>query len=138
VTLGARPGAEAAPILVPRVVPAEPAKPLEEPRRIPDAKPEEAKAAYLGVEIRPVTPETRQVLGIPEGTGLVVERVVEGSPATAGLERFDVLLSVAGSAVGDRDALVDALSKAGPGEIVEIDLMRRGKKLSVSLRLGSR
>jgi S1-C subfamily serine protease len=140
VTLGARPGAGEPPVPVapPKRMPTEPVPTKPAPAK-PEAKAQKDKEpGYLGVEIRPVTDETRQVLGIPEGVGLVVEEIVAGSPAAAALEKFDILIAVDGAKVGDREALADVLAKAGAGTRVRLELLRRGKKLEVGLELGRR
>jgi len=146
VTLGARPGEMGLPQIleVPleglKLEPVPPAPPAPAPPKVlPPERREPAKApGYLGVEVSPVSDDVRKVLGIAEGEGLVIDRVVEGSPASTALEAYDVVLRVGGAPVATREALAEKLAKAGAGTAVELELLRQGKKMTVTLTLGSR
>src|SRR5258708_4887988 len=58
------------------------------------------KRGYLGVELTELTPELRAHFGAPQDTGVMVARVVAGSPADkAGLKVGDIITSLDGKAV---------------------------------------
>jgi hypothetical protein len=50
--------------------------------------------AFLGVETAPVSTTTGVQLGLPKGTGLVVNHVVAKSPAEGVLKEHDILLKL--------------------------------------------
>src|SRR5688500_9147904 len=50
--------------------------------------------AFLGVETAPVATTTSVQLGLPKGTGLVVNHVVPKSPADGVLNEHDILLKL--------------------------------------------
>jgi serine protease Do len=69
----------------------------------------------LGVAIAPshVAQRLRRSVGLPEREGLLVRGVEDDSPAAhAGIVEGDLIVEVAGKAVTDGDALVDAISAA--------------------------
>src|SRR5687768_9124135 len=85
----------------------------------------------LGVDVAELQPALRAQLNLAEGTGLVVSAAAEDSPgAKAGLKPHDVLLKVAGVAVGNTEQLAEAL-KTADGKPVKIELLRQGKPLTV-------
>jgi S1-C subfamily serine protease len=66
-------------------------------------------------------------LGIAQATGLLVAAVQPGGPADrAGIERGDLLLSIAGQPVTGVDALLRWLTGERVGEATEVLLLRRG------------
>ncbi len=69
----------------------------------------------LGVAIAPayVARRLRRSVGLPERDGLLVRDVEDGSLASrAGIQEGDLIVEVAGQAIADADALVDALDGA--------------------------
>jgi serine protease Do len=69
----------------------------------------------LGVAIAPshVAQRLRRSVGLPEREGLLVRGVEDDSPAAnAGIVEGDLIVEVAGKAVSDGDALVDAIAAA--------------------------
>lgn len=71
--------------------------------------------------------------------GLMVGNIVRGSPAdTAGLERYDVLLSVAGREVETMEALLDVLREQEAGAAVPVKLLRGGKEQVLTVKLAKR
>src|SRR5437762_5426640 len=62
------------------------------------------KRAMMGVMLAELTPEMAEGFGIPGTEGVVIERVIAGSPAErAGLKRNDVIVEFDGQPVTDRD-----------------------------------
>jgi serine protease Do len=84
---------------------------------------------YLGVSTRPVlVPVAGAHL-----LGLLVLDVAAGSPAAAGLLIGDVLVGVGGRPFAEPADLADALDDAGPGGALHLDLIRGGRRGSVSV-----
>lgn len=96
------------------------------------------RRGYLGVGAYPaqLPPQLAQLAG--RDRGALVASVEDGSPAaTAGVLVGDIIIDVAGTAVGDPDGLRLALGDR-PGETVELTVLRGGAKLVLSVTLGSR
>ena len=94
---------------------------------------------WLGVNIGRVSEVTAAQLGLSEGMGLVVEHVVEGSPAEkAGLKRFDILTAIDDQLLVNPDQLQVLVARKGKGESVSLDLLRGGKKRSLNAILEKR
>ncbi len=73
-----------------------------------------------------------------EGDGVRFAYVAEGGPAAAaGLEAGDILLSIDGKAIGNRERATVALQERRPGEIVTATFRRNGKILETKVRLAS-
>lgn len=81
------------------------------------------------------------VLGIamgmrPELKGVMVEGVVEGSPAAiAGMKNGDVIVALDGSTIHDGGELLQLLAKREAGDEVKLDLLRDNKTLSTTVKL---
>lgn len=88
--------------------------------------------AYLGVTTGAVPDEVRAHLELPEDAGLVVTKVVEGSPAAkAGLEPHDILLAFDGQEVGSPLEFTEIVERAEVGKRVTLSIVRRGRKRQV-------
>ncbi|MBB5349838.1 serine protease Do [Haloferula luteola] len=71
--------------------------------------------------------------------GVVVKRVGRESPAEkAGLKEGDILLSVDGKPLNDRDGLQEWLASKAPSDQVAFELLRDGESETLTLRLGDR
>ncbi len=94
---------------------------------------------WLGVGLGEVSPALAVQLGV-EGEGVMITNVVEDSPAaSAGLERYDVVLSVNGKPVdGSVAAFAAAVGEAGPSSRITLNLLHEGKSRTVKVSLGSR
>ena len=91
------------------------------------------RASLIGVEVRRASDTLRAQLALPEDQGVVVTKVIDGGPAhQAGLERHDVLLTMARKPVADADAL-NKLAKESGEKPVPVVLLRRGKKLTIDV-----
>ena len=96
------------------------------------ANPPSSKFA-LGLHCRPVDPALRKHLKLADKEGVVVEHVVEESPAAkAGFERYDVLVAVGGKSLQSVEDLVRAVDTS-EGKSLDFALLRAGEKKSVSV-----
>ena len=87
----------------------------------------------IGVELAPVSDLLRSHLGLAEGKGLVVTSVGDDSPAAkAGIQKNDVLITVAGEEITGLEAFRKAL-EAAADKPVSIGFIRAGKKQSVEV-----
>lgn len=119
---GALPAATPAPMSAPSPAPdvASPA-----PRaRVRTPRPV-AEGGYLGVELLDLTPELREHFAAPRDQGVLVARVVAGSPAAkAGLEVGDVVVAVGEQKVHDSWELSSEIWRRGEGESLSLGLVR--------------
>jgi S1-C subfamily serine protease len=110
--------------------------------------------AYLGVSTRGIYPQLAQKLGIGTDHGSLVQSVVPGGPAEkAGLraggrrERFqgatwvaggDVVTRLAGTELRKDTDLARALLRYQPGQAVQLEVVRDGRRRTVRVTLGTR
>ena len=137
-TLGARPsdlGAPGAP-----AIEIEEIEEIVEEEVVPEEEIEESSApGYLGVQVAELGDESRRILGVPEGAGLIIDSVVEDTPAqAAGLKQYDVLVTINGQSIGTRERLGEVIRSAGAGKRVGIQILRKGREMEISATLGSR
>ena len=88
----------------------------------------------LGVTIRPQVPaELRQYLELQDGVGLMIESVQSGTLAEAlGLQRGDIVVEIAGLAIGGPEDVQKALGGVEVGKSVEVRFLRRGVEKTAS------
>jgi serine protease Do len=104
----------------------------------PREQAEMEKVAYLGVETMPVDPTVAAQLGLPRGTGVVVRRVAEGSPAAGLLQPHDVLTKLDDQILVNMQQLTVLVRNHKSGDEVKLTLMRGGKESAVKAKLGER
>lgn len=90
----------------------------------------------LGVDARDVTAALARQLGVQAGEGVVVTRVFPGSGAQrAGVQVGDVILSANGTRLNGRDALHNFEGLQAVGDDVRLEVLRDGKRLTLSSTL---
>jgi S1-C subfamily serine protease len=91
---------------------------------------------WLGVSVQEMTPALREILGVTEGTGVIVIAVDEGSPAlNAGLELGDVILACGGRLVREAGELMTAVARAPAGGRLRLEILRNGETLKIPVTL---
>jgi len=86
-------------------------------------------SAFLGVEITSVDTVIAEQFGLPKVCGVLVNSVVDNSPAErAGLQRSDCLLSLNNIAVENVDKFREIMAELNPGDDVRIIYIRDGQK----------
>ena len=92
---------------------------------------------YLGIRVAPVSAELRKHLELTPGLGVLVVSVGKGTPAAdAGLEVFDVILSIDGKDVRDIESLSEIVSSHKQGETISIRLTRQKNEIEAKATLG--
>ncbi len=97
---------------------------------------EKESITYLGVETMPVSRTLSAQLGLPEDTGLVVMRVMKDSPATAALQKNDILTKFENQILIDMHQLRVLVRGKKEGDEVSLTYYRAGKENSVKVKLG--
>jgi hypothetical protein len=94
---------------------------------------DDARTWWLGIVTRPVDPPLRAQTGLRGDRGLLVDSVAADGPAeAAGIERYDVLISVNDHEVGESHPLDDAWGTRSP-DPVSLKLLRGGHLLEFEL-----
>ncbi len=94
---------------------------------------------YLGVTFRVITPELQEEEGLDEEQGALIIEVARQSPAAeADLERGDIILAVNGARVTEDHPLDERIGSYEPGELIELTIIRDGRRLTVEVELGTR
>jgi len=94
------------------------------------------RRSWLGVEMSNVDQESYRYLGLPNPRGVVLRRVLADTPASrAGLQVGDVILKMNGTLIENASILVEKIQEVPVGEEALMEVMRKGKNLSLSVRL---
>lgn len=101
-----------------------------------DRKVEMETVAFLGVETQPVSPPMAAQLGLPRGTGLIVNHIVPKSPAADVLKEFDVLLNLDDQILIETRQLSVLIRTHKEGDEVGLTYVRGGKKATARVKLG--
>lgn len=97
-------------------------KPGEQPARV-----------WIGLACSNVKPEVRAQLALPEGAGVMVDRVEAGSPAEkAGIKPYDVIVAVGDKELKSQTDLSAAIQEAGKSEVA-LAVIRGGQKQSIAV-----
>ena len=90
----------------------------------------------LGVGIDEVTDEKAKELGLENIEGVLISRITPGSGADdAGLRRNDVIISVNSASTRAIPELQEQVALYRPGNTVEVEYIRKGKKATTSVLL---
>ncbi|MDO5537674.1 MAG: PDZ domain-containing protein, partial [Desulfovibrionaceae bacterium] len=94
---------------------------------------------WLGIVIQDVDEQTAKALGLPDTKGALVASVQPGQPAElGGLRDGDVIRSLDGKPVDDRDALLRGVAAKKPGTETRVEVFRDGATKTFTVKLGDR
>lgn len=94
---------------------------------------------WLGVQIKPVSAETASALGFDEGNGIVIENVVDDSPASAAkLKAGDIVLQFGGTEIKELRDLTRAVAQQDPDDVVQIEVLRKGENVTLDVTIANR
>ncbi len=97
---------------------------------------ERETVAFLGVETSAVSATLAAQLTIPRGSGLVVNHVVEKSPAAGVLKEHDILLKLDDQLLIETRQLSVLIRLRKEGEEVTLTYLRGGKEATAKVKLG--
>jgi len=96
-----------------------------------------ARRSWLGVSVTAVTAEDADVYGLPKAQGVLVQSVMDDSPAgKAGMRVEDVIVDVDGRGLRRPGDLQQLVAQHSIGETVSLGVYRDGKRMSVPVKLG--
>ncbi|MEZ4386106.1 MAG: PDZ domain-containing protein [Candidatus Krumholzibacteriia bacterium] len=94
---------------------------------------------YLGITMGDLSPSMARALQLDEDQGVLINEVVEGSPAeAAGLQPGDVILSMGDREIKGSSGLSRVIRSYDPGDEVELKVLREGKRKTLKVTLGER
>jgi serine protease Do len=97
------------------------------------------EGSFLGVQTIEVTRENFAKFGLRDVRGVVVETVLEGSPAqTGGLQVGDVILRFNGQEVGSSRMLTRLVNEVSPDHSARITVLRGGSERELNVTVGKR
>jgi len=92
---------------------------------------------YIGVYLEEIGSELAEYFGVKEGTGLLVSRFSEDSPAEkAGLKIGDVIVKVDGKRVESVNELSELIQDKEKGEKIKIEFIRNKKRNTLEVEVG--
>ena len=90
---------------------------------------------YLGITIKAVSEDMMNATGLEYG--VYVASVTEDSPAAkGGLLEKDIILSADGEAIETAVQLTDIVTASEPGTVLELEIYRQGKELTLNVEVG--
>jgi len=94
---------------------------------------------FLGVEVHEMSEELREALKAPGDRGVLVNKVVEGSPADeAGIHAGDIIIGVGDESVESAGDIASALRDHDPGDRVGVKVIRNGSERSLDVKVARR
>jgi Do/DeqQ family serine protease len=97
------------------------------------------RRAMMGVELDDLTPELAESFGIAGTEGVVIRRVLPGSPAEkAGIQRGDVVVEFDGQSYNDMQKLRLRVADTQVGRKVPVTIVRDGKRMQLTITLVDR
>jgi serine protease DegS len=94
---------------------------------------------WMGLLPDDLTSAEHEALGLDGRIGILLLSVHEDGPAEqAGLRRGDVILGINGEAIMSRRQALLIAASATPGDAVEVDVLRDGERLKVTVIAGER
>ncbi len=86
------------------------------------------RRGYLGVQIQNLDPEVAVRLGVTDKVGVLVAKVMDGTPAAkAGMKEGDVVTIIGGKAIKDGRELQQRVAELPAGKPVDVVIVRDGK-----------
>ena len=89
----------------------------------------------IGVQVRPVSADEVDALGLKDRRGAIVAQVPPGPAATAGVEPGDVIVEFNGKAIERSDDLPQLVAGTTPGTTVPMKVIRDGKERTFNVRV---
>ncbi len=94
---------------------------------------------YLGISLGEIAPDMQEAWGLKSDKGALVQSVVPGLPGDeAGLKKGDIIVAVDGKPIESTNEVVRLVSAKEPGSSVKLTVIRSGKEVSLTARLGER
>lgn len=94
---------------------------------------------WLGIEAQMLTPQLAESFGLANTEGVIIAGVLRNGPADqAGLQPADIVLRLNGQAVPNSQVLLQLITQCKPGDTLEIEGIRNGRKLEMKAQVTER
>jgi serine protease Do len=104
---------------------------------LPQLKEGKIVRGWLGVGIQEITPELKEKFNLKDNKGALVADVTADSPADkAGIKRGDAIVAFDGKEVNEFKDLPLIVSKTPVNKTVTVDVLRKGEKKSLKVKVG--
>jgi serine protease Do len=104
---------------------------------LPQLKKGKVTRGWLGVVVQKITPELKEKLKLKDERGALVADVTASAPADkGGVKRGDVIVSFDGKEIKDTGDLPYAVASTPVGKTVTVEVIRKGQKKSLQVRIG--
>lgn len=91
---------------------------------------------YIGVSLQEMSPELAEYFGAEEGTGLLVSKIAENSPADeAGVKVGDVIVQADDIKIDEYDKLFHLIQAKDEGDTVRLTILRDKKPLTLKVKV---
>ena len=99
---------------------------------------EKEKVTFLGVGTSPVSGTLSAQLGLPKGSGLVVNHIVPDSAAVSTLQEHDILLRLDDQILIETHQLEVLIRNHKEGDEITLTYLRGGKQATAKVKLGQK
>ena len=97
------------------------------------------KRGFVGINMKDISDEIKGALELDSKEGVFVENVLANSPAEkAGIKNGDVIQSLNGQKIKDRQDFLFKIADNKPGTSVQLGVFQKGKTKTISLQLADR
>ena len=91
---------------------------------------------WTGIYIQDLSPMIAEYFNLSNLNGVIVVDVEKGSPADkAGIKKKDIIVGINGRKVMDKNAVLDEISYYQVGDIIEFNIIRNKKKITIEMKL---
>jgi len=89
---------------------------------------------YIGIDGRDINPAMARLMNADNISGILVLGVAPNSPAEkSGIESQDIIVSINGTTVINRQNVIDIITELRPGTEVDVDIIRKGVAQTIKL-----
>jgi serine protease Do len=99
--------------------------------------PAAAESGFTGMQIQGMSKKIAEALGRKSADGVLVRDIALGGPADkSGIKRGDLIIKYAGKDIDSFQTMVKSAGSTRPGQSVKVSLVRNGKPMTLSMKLG--
>jgi len=99
----------------------------------------QVRRGWIGVEPNELSPELAETFGIKASSGVIITGVLQNGPAAqAGIKPGDVIIRVAGKAIGNVSELLSSVAALKPGKVSSFSVLRQNQSIELAVTPGLR
>ncbi len=96
-----------------------------------------AESGFSGIHVQGMSLNIAKALSLKKADGVLVRDVALGGPAdVAGFKRGDLILEYGGQKIDSFERMVKIAGATRPGQKIKVSILRRGKPMTLTLKLG--